>query len=192
MPATKIMLIRHAEKPNGRGAEQGVDENGAADAKSLSVRGWERAGALVCYFAPSDGKFTNPRITTPEAIFAVAPSPAHPSLRPVQTVRPLAQALRLSVRQDFCSEDPLSEVVAAVEAATGPVLMSWRHEAMCELANLLLGRDDAPQWPKDRFDVVWVFDRSNRQWRFNQVAQLLLPGDSLEVIETPKSERTSV
>ena len=52
MPAQKIMIIRHAEKPEHHGP-RGVDENGDEDKKSLTVRGWQRAGALVQFFAPS-------------------------------------------------------------------------------------------------------------------------------------------
>jgi hypothetical protein len=40
MPAQKIMIIRHAEKPEHHGA-RGVDENGNEDRESLTVRGWQ-------------------------------------------------------------------------------------------------------------------------------------------------------
>jgi len=52
MPAQKIMIIRHAEKPEHHGP-RGVDENGNEDKESLTVRGWQRAGALVQFFGPS-------------------------------------------------------------------------------------------------------------------------------------------
>ena len=32
-------------------------------------------------------------------------------------------------------------------------------------------------WPRDRYDMVWVFVGEGGGWRFAQVPQLLLPGD---------------
>ena len=42
--APKIMVIRHAEKPNGQAT--GVKESGEPSSRDLTVRGWQRAGAL--------------------------------------------------------------------------------------------------------------------------------------------------
>jgi len=50
--ATKIMLIRHAEKPPNNPPPHGVDAKGDHDSESLIVQGWQRAGALTVYFAP--------------------------------------------------------------------------------------------------------------------------------------------
>jgi len=61
MGATKIMVIRHAEKPDRyKGAQYaGVNNLGAVaggdGAKHLVTLGWERAGALVALFAPPGG-----------------------------------------------------------------------------------------------------------------------------------------
>jgi hypothetical protein len=61
----KIMLIRHAKKPNGS-PPAGVTEDGLEDKHSLIVRGWQRAGALVAFFP----KPTLAGIATPTAVFA--------------------------------------------------------------------------------------------------------------------------
>src|SRR5688500_19544554 len=45
--ATKIMLIRHAEKPAKDGAPFGITAKGERSKESLEVRGWQRAGALA-------------------------------------------------------------------------------------------------------------------------------------------------
>jgi hypothetical protein len=53
--AKKIMLIRNAEKPEG--TVQGFDVNGNDGQEFLVVQGWQRAGALVRFFAPSSAQF---------------------------------------------------------------------------------------------------------------------------------------
>jgi len=47
MAATKIMIIRHAEKPSEDGLTNGVNMSGTKDPEDLIVRGWQRAGALL-------------------------------------------------------------------------------------------------------------------------------------------------
>ena len=37
-----------------------------------------------------------------------------------------------------------------------------------------------PDWPEDRFDMVWVFDRVDAHWHLTQVRQLFLAGDRAE------------
>jgi len=43
--ATKVMIIRHAEKPVGQ--INGIDESGNQDSNSLIPQGWQRPGALI-------------------------------------------------------------------------------------------------------------------------------------------------
>lgn len=50
--APLIMLIRHAEKPAASGVPYGVEPDGSQDAESLTVAGWQRAGALVGLLDP--------------------------------------------------------------------------------------------------------------------------------------------
>ena len=63
--AERIMVIRHAEKPDEHGRVGGVDPAGKADEHALSPLGWQRAGALVRFFAPRDGQFADPRLARP-------------------------------------------------------------------------------------------------------------------------------
>jgi broad specificity phosphatase PhoE len=67
MPTTKILFIRHAERPNG---EKGAMPNGQPNDQALTPTGWRRAAALVGFFKPTDGRLTTADITTPQALFA--------------------------------------------------------------------------------------------------------------------------
>jgi hypothetical protein len=75
--------------------------------------------------------------------------------------------------------------VAAAKAAEDPVLISWQHEAIPEIAALIRGSADGipPRWPADRFDLVWVFDfQASGAWSFTQVPEFVMPGDSAKPI----------
>jgi len=181
MPATKIMLIRHAEKPSDDGTVVGVTTAGVADPEELVVRGWQRSGALVRFFAPRGGKFSDPRLAQPSTIFASAAGKHSKSLRPQQTVLELSKELKLPLDLRFPKGDE-ADLVNAALAAAGSVLIAWEHEAIPDIANRILGDNTTcPQkWPGSRFDLVWIFDRRNTTpgWDFAQVPQLLLSGDS--------------
>ena len=163
------MLIRHAEKPV------------ASDSKDLTIRGWQRAGALVCYFAPPGGAFQDARIATPQALFASHSS----SSRPRETLLPLSEKLGLSIDLNYGKGDE-ARLVAAAKGAAGVALISWQHDFMAAVANGILGdnRTSPQEWPKERFDVVWVFDldAATGKYAFAQMPQCLLAGDSVEPI----------
>jgi hypothetical protein len=180
--ATRIMLIRHAEKPIGAGIS-GVSVAGREDFRSLTVRGWQRAGALIALFAPRQTQFSSSHLATPTAIYASRPTPS--SARPLQTVQPLAQTLSISIDISHGHEDE-GRLAAAASANNSIVLISWKRDGLPMLGNILSGNaTTCPQlWPEDRFDVIWVFDRASDAvaWTFTQVPQKLLPGDRAEPI----------
>lgn len=181
MSASKIMVIRHAEKPDDSVGTQGVDERGRPDPRELAVRGWQRAGALVRFYAPRDGHFADPRLAMPSVIFAA--SPRGRSLRSLHTVHGLARALGLPVRDEFGTADQVPDLVASALACDEVVLISWRHESIATIGRTLLLQHAAiPDWDEDRFDLVWVFAAARDGWTFEQVPQLLLPGDSPDPI----------
>ena len=73
----QVLIIRHAEKP--------------ASGPDLSPQGYQHAQELVSYFE------SNPEVTQygrPFAIYAMANNSADSGLRPIETVTPLAHALR--------------------------------------------------------------------------------------------------
>jgi hypothetical protein len=178
LTARMILLIRHAEKPDDEGHERGVAPDGAPDNNGLTVRGWQRAGALVRFFAPLRAALPDPRLATPDQIFAARATDRFPSRRSVQTVAPLADLLGLRVNCDYAREQE-ADLARAARAAVGVSLIAWSHNSLPELARLVTGnRCQVPgAWPTDRFDVVWVFDDRDGDWSFHQVPQLLLAGD---------------
>ena len=50
---SKIMIIRHAEKPPENNDPAGVLLDGSPDHEALIVQGWQRAGGLAAMFDPS-------------------------------------------------------------------------------------------------------------------------------------------
>lgn len=178
--ATKIMLIRHAEKPATDGAPYGVTLDGLREKESLSARGWQRAGALASFFAPANGSFQDPSITSPQFLYASKPLKRKGSKRPKETINPLAEKLAIRINCNF----PRFEVESMVEEAfscSGVVLICWQREYIPQIADHILGyKTGVPQnWPEDRFDAVWVFDRdpASERYSFKQVPQRLLMGD---------------
>ena len=171
-----IMIIRHAEKPDPSGSVQGTTSEGDPDKRSLTVRGWLRAGALVGLFAPARGG-PPAGLRRPDTVYASSYEGGR-SRRSVQTVEPLADRLGLHVVRRYTAGDeaPLAEELAQRPGAT---VVSWHHTSIPKIARQLgeVTPLPPPAWPSDRFDVVWTFTREGPGWRFAQVPQLLLPGD---------------
>jgi broad specificity phosphatase PhoE len=180
-PPRKIMLIRHAEKPPSAGPPPGgVHEDGTPHEHSLIVRGWQRAGALVPFFAqPWDAA-----IETPAHIYS--PPVKHDDGdhgRPYETVVPTAARLALQPDTRFVL-DQETDLVADVRTRDGVVLIAWEHNRIPRIANGLLGdTTSAPQkWPDDRFDLVWIFDlQPDGRYRFSQRPQLLMSADRADL-----------
>jgi broad specificity phosphatase PhoE len=183
MACDKIMLIRHAERPDPEKKIRGVALDGHKEKESLSVRGWQRAGALVRFFAPNDARFSHRALARPQILFACKAAPEDPSLRPQHTLLPLANLLQVEFNRDYF-ESQERGLVRKVLEAPGPALIAWKHETMHVIANEILGdKTIAPQhWPYSRYDLVWTFDRRDEGWTFSQIPQLLLPGDTTDVI----------
>ncbi len=178
--ATKIMIIRHGEKPTDNDDVKGVAEDGRHDPDELSVRGWQRAGALVRFFSPRNGHFSQAELATPELIFAADPASGK-SRRSAHTVRPLADFLGKKVDVTFAKGDEPT-LAHHLENINGIVLIAWEHKLIPEIVNNLVGNDKlCPQkWPDSRFDLVWILERETHSagWKFSQAPQLVLCGDS--------------
>jgi hypothetical protein len=189
MGATRIMVLRHAEKPGTYSGTQydGVnltgDIAGADGGKHLIVTGWQRAGALVTLFAPPWGPKAG--LDTPAHLFASAPESdgghaddAGPSQRPYETLTALAAKLNLSTNTQY-KKSHYDKMVTKALAQDGAVLIAWQHEDIAlqtksgqpGISQSILtqtqtpsGKFDIPQtWPSGpqgaRYDLIFVFDR---------------------------------
>lgn len=180
----RIMFIRHAEKP-APDLGSGVDANGKADEESLAVRGWQRAGALARFFCPAEG--AHAAKLTPGSVFAPGTGPASKSRRSMQTVAPLVALLQETSAVNFVTAYLKDDGVALMKdvlAQSGVVLIAWEHKILPSLIAYLPHAPKVPaSWPEDRFDLVWVLDRTADGWIFTQLPQMLLAGDSTQPIE---------
>ncbi|MFD8148644.1 histidine phosphatase family protein [Streptomyces sp. NPDC059708] len=167
-----VMIIRHGEKPTG--SEKGRDDNGKPDSHSLTDRGWARANALPRLFAPKPAA----GLERPVKVYAATDQgPDAGGHRMRQTVTPLARQLGLSIDLTY-AESKETDLAAAVSAAAGPVLICWEHSRIPTIAKALAPRSGAPtSWP-DRFDLVWVLNRTAGTWSFKEVGQRLLDTDA--------------
>src|ERR1043166_1595016 len=103
--ATKIMVMRHAEKPAKDGLPLGVSLEGERNSESLQTRGWQRAGALANLFAPTNGKIQNDSLAKPQFLYASKPLRRKGSRRPFQTILPLAEKLAIPINLNYERSD---------------------------------------------------------------------------------------
>jgi len=178
MSPTRVMLIRHAEKPTLDVA--GVAPNGTPDAESLTPRGWQRSGALVRFFNPVTPMPDTSPIATPGTVFAAGVGEGSKSQRSLQTVDALAQSLQplgVPFKTGYLKDD-VDAMVQNVLGCQGVVLIAWEHKLIPSIVTVLSNNAITPApWPGERFDMVWVLDAAGGEWTFNQVPQRLLPGD---------------
>lgn len=143
MPS-RVMLIRHAEKP--------ADDNDP----HLSAAGRQRSYALVDMFGPGG------RLAGAQFLFAADKS-KH-SNRSVETLQPLALATHQDINHDY--EDDEYKALAkrlkdGKKYRDATVLICWHHGTIPALARALGVRSEYlpwKTWPDDVFDQVWVLD----------------------------------
>src|SRR5262245_13841779 len=151
--ATKIMLLRHAEKPAKDGAPYGVTERGKRSSESLEIRGWQRAGALMNLFVPSHGEHNHASLVTPQFLYASKPLRRRGSRRPMETLIPLAEKLGTTINTGFARFE-CKAMIEKVMSQKGAALICWQREYIPTIAQLILGEKmTAPSiWPEDCFD----------------------------------------
>ncbi len=173
-----ILILRHGEKPRP-GGHKGVDESGRQDERSLSPLGWQRAGAWAELFVPASG--AEPMLPRPDRIVA---SGAH-SRRCVQTMDPLARKLALPIDAARTKGEE-TDLAEAINDLAGVTLVCWQHEKIARIAKSLSpAPTGVPEiWPDERFNVVFRLRRDGEveSWLFDQIAPVMLAGDSAETL----------
>ena len=123
----------------------------------------------------------------PGCIYAAGSGPGSKSKRSMQTVAALVRKLRKSAHVKYSSshlKDDGEALMHEVLAKSGVVLIAWEHKILPSLIGLLPNAPTVPSaWPERRFDMVWIVEREGEEWRFSQHPQLLLAGDSSELIK---------
>jgi hypothetical protein len=191
-PPTKIMIIRHGEKPPKQAGKAGpldVQEDGqSGGGRSLIVTGWQRAGALNAFFAPYNETPANKAIARPDYIYAA--SPTNESQRPWETVTPLAAWLGYKSGSQFNTQFSIgggeSAMAKSVLGLSGAVLICWEHDNIMpnvvgaiNAAVPIANYSSIPsKWP-DVFYLVWVFDLDSKgkSYTWSSVHQNLMAGD---------------
>jgi hypothetical protein len=148
MGVSKVMIIRHAEKPGTYDDVQysGINAQGQPDDESLVTLGWERAGGIANLFSPTNDRFQSPELTAPAHIYAANPAiemklrpdgnilQDEPSQRPYQTISALYGKMRANAKQPpvlniaFDKDDYGAMVAHVLALPGGAVLISWQHE----------------------------------------------------------------
>jgi hypothetical protein len=149
------------------------------DGNELSLAGRERAAALVPYFL-GNSELIN--FGPPVAIYAQSQKKQTSSVRAIETVHPMADAIHVKIDESF-SRDEFKSMVDEIKHKQKydgrMVLICWEHKVIPEIASAF-GADDAPEkWHGDVFDRVWIITfRPNEKPLFKNLPQRLLFGDS--------------
>jgi hypothetical protein len=154
----EVLIIRHAEQP-GRGSQLHLSDLGRA-----------RAAALPKLFPTP--------FATPAFLFAARPSKE--SDRSVETLQPLAAALRLGIDDRF-PDDAYAQLASTIltsgSYAGAHVLICWHHGMIPALA-AALGAAHAPaRWPETQYDHVWQLRYARDAVTFDDRFAPLLPSD---------------
>jgi hypothetical protein len=161
-PPATILIIRHAEKlTDGR--------------QDLSETGYKRASLLPTLFVGAGARADLP---VPQFLFATHLS-KH-SNRPVETITPLAEALKLPIDSAIMNDDyaELAKQLLSGKYAGKVVLVSWHHGNIPQLATALGAQPPYTPWPDEKFDRVWRIDYKDGKATLTDLPQGLLPGDS--------------
>lgn len=143
-PPAQVIVIRHAEKPR--------DETNP----HLSSAGQSRAAELVP-FITTDGSAS--RFGTPAALFAPRPTRDGNGQRSLETLTPLATALKLDVQTPYRPAEyaVFARWILRNAAYSGKtVVIAWTHDEIPDLVAELGAKPKPPRWKSKVFDRVYL------------------------------------
>jgi hypothetical protein len=162
-PPATILLIRHAEKPT-----EGMD---------LSPVGFERAKVIPQLFG-GVGAVAPHNLPRPDFLFATHVSKN--SNRPVETITPLSEALKIPISSEIADKDfaTLVKELLSGKYAGKVVLVAWHHGTLPQFVEALGATPPYKPWPDTQFDRVWRIDYKGGKAVLTDLPQGLLAGDS--------------
>jgi hypothetical protein len=160
----RIIIIRHGEK---------IDDSH----NDLSPKGCERAYQLVNFFAEFKADTA--------AIYAQGVKKMSSSMRPMETIAPIAKLLSLKINNQYLRDDVSSlahEILTETKYQGKTILVSWEHSAILSLVPAL--GVELPvtlrDWPSSVFDQAWIVSYKNNDLTtadLKIVAEHVLPTD---------------
>jgi hypothetical protein len=187
--ADLVFCLRHGEKPANAEDESklpdddahgpGFDVRGHENRHALTIRGWQRAGALAA--TQLCGQLADPSLVEP-IIFLVPRytdddgDDVSASHRPYQTVLALARRTD-TFPNPTCQPDDTNHLRDLVKGHEGTVVVCWEHKQLRKLAKLLTG-EAKPPWAGHEFDLIWRFTRDGADhYRLEMLPQDVLAPD---------------
>ncbi len=136
----KIVIIRHAEKPD--------------DGDNLSCKGFNRALALPAVLYN--------KYKVPSKIFvpAIDNKKSTSQLRMIETITPFAIKYGVNIDSKFDVDD-VNDLAAALMKTNGYALVVWEHKKIDNLLKQLGIKDKGMKWDDNDFDSILIIDFKN-------------------------------
>lgn len=197
-----IDLIGHDSHPSGKDdlIPQGWMRSGALGRFFVPQQGQLPPPGIVVptqLYAASSTKKCPATFSLPQATKNQQPPPIVVGQGTTQSLREQKLLLCVSALSQVAidatyapgsDEKRLAATVAALSSAS-VALVAWEHhnipnlaQAMNNALNAGLSAAIPTKWDGSRFDLVWMFTPSATGYSFAQIPQMLLPGDSPELL----------
>ena len=160
------MIIRHGEKP--------------PSGEILSLKGEIRAAALAPYFAETPELLL---FGTPVIAYGERPNTKTPTLRPIETIIPTIQALKIPLNTKYTRNqfpEMVHEILTSPQYNGKNILICWEHFMIPNIAHSFGVTPIPSAWPDDVYDRTFIirFNKDGTVKNFHNLPQALLFGDS--------------
>ena len=179
-----VLIIRHAEKTIDTEIVN-FEKWHFNDSNPLSVNGWQRAYAYIPFFTMNSKMTQYGKIV---GLFACEPDNFYKSVRPIQTLTPLSQYIKMNINSSYKINDNndmlamKNYIMQDKQFDKGCVLIAYEHQHIPELLKIFNVKSlPFKVWPNEVFDWVMVlqFDtKTGELKKFLKVREYLMAGDS--------------